>query len=429
SRTKYTHEYATAATDPNRHAEYFTITEDGVLSLKPEYRGEPAKTTYPDAISDMGVGVAGSQNAELPEHLVIPEVVDIPGIIGEVATARIADGGNEVYKALKAGEQLNCPKCKESLKLPIIYHICPLADAVAELDAGQKLGCEACEQRMELLAHKKQDHSNISDADVMKWAEKGCDICRELKPMAAHRQSGHRNISDDDIVTWAERGCRECQKLKPLAQHRLAGHDSISDADVNEWAEKGCAECKKRLKPPHDSLNHSKLTDTQYAEGIKEGCAKCLLRQHKENHKNLSDKSIVEWADKGCAECKKHKPMAEHRLQGHKGISASDAEKWASKGCKTCNDIRRKHRLNEHMHLDHGKLSAKQRAEGKRLGCDKCKNYTPPPPVPPIGPCPSNAEVKAMMKGSSTYNEVQRHVRKGCPRCIQNFNWWLKQQK
>ena len=103
SRTKYTHEYATAATDPNRHAEYFTITEDGVLSLKPEYRGEPAKTTYPDAISDMGVGVAGSQNAELPEHLVIPEVVEIPGIIGEVAAARIADGafyGNTVIKTV-----------------------------------------------------------------------------------------------------------------------------------------------------------------------------------------------------------------------------------------------------------------------------------------------------------------------------------------
>lgn len=91
------------STDPDCHAEYFTITEDGVLSLKPEFRGMPAKNTYPDAISDRGVGVAGSRNAELPEHLVIPEIVEIPGIIGEVAVARIADGafyGNTAIKTV-----------------------------------------------------------------------------------------------------------------------------------------------------------------------------------------------------------------------------------------------------------------------------------------------------------------------------------------
>lgn len=186
---------------------------------------------------------------------------------------------------------------------------------------------------------------------------------------------------------------------------------------------------QKRLKPPHDSLNHSKLTDTQYAEGIKEGCLKCLLRQHKENHKNLSDKSIVEWADKGCADCQKRKALAKHRLQGHDNISEKEAKTRAEKGCDKCKHIDLRNRLNAHMQLNHNKLSAKQRNEGKVLGCSKCKNYTPPPPVPPIDPCPSNAEIKAMMKGSSTYNEVQRHVRKGCPRCIQNFNWWLKRQK
>ena len=76
SRTKYTHEYATSNNDPDRHAEYFTITDDGVVSLKPEYRGAASKADNINDVSDMGVGKVGSKNAELPKHLIIPEIVD-----------------------------------------------------------------------------------------------------------------------------------------------------------------------------------------------------------------------------------------------------------------------------------------------------------------------------------------------------------------
>lgn len=62
--------------EPDCHAEFFQITEDGVVSLKPEYRGQSTRTNYPDCISDMGSGVAGSKNAELPSYLYIPEIVD-----------------------------------------------------------------------------------------------------------------------------------------------------------------------------------------------------------------------------------------------------------------------------------------------------------------------------------------------------------------
>ena len=62
--------------DPDCHAKYFNITESGIVSLKPEYRGQSTRTAYEAAISDMGSGVAGSKNAELPEHLIIPEIVD-----------------------------------------------------------------------------------------------------------------------------------------------------------------------------------------------------------------------------------------------------------------------------------------------------------------------------------------------------------------
>ena len=65
-----------ADTDLDRHAEYFTITDDGVISLKPEYRGAVPSSSYPYAISDNGRDVAGSKNSELPEVIVIPEVVN-----------------------------------------------------------------------------------------------------------------------------------------------------------------------------------------------------------------------------------------------------------------------------------------------------------------------------------------------------------------
>ena len=56
---------------------YFDITDDGVISLKPEYRGaSPSDTAnYTYALSDNGKGRDGSQNKELPEEIVIPETV------------------------------------------------------------------------------------------------------------------------------------------------------------------------------------------------------------------------------------------------------------------------------------------------------------------------------------------------------------------
>lgn len=71
--------------DPNIHAKYFTITDDGIVSLKPEYRGAcPSNraSAFPMAVSDNGVGAHGSNSAELPEMLVIPEVVNEIAVVG-----------------------------------------------------------------------------------------------------------------------------------------------------------------------------------------------------------------------------------------------------------------------------------------------------------------------------------------------------------
>lgn len=61
---------------------FFEIDLDGVVSLKPEYRGGTTATQYPYAVSDMGAGVVGSKNADLPERLVIPDVVDGTAVTG-----------------------------------------------------------------------------------------------------------------------------------------------------------------------------------------------------------------------------------------------------------------------------------------------------------------------------------------------------------
>lgn len=72
--------------DPNCHAEFFTITATGIVSLKPEYRGASSNAaTYPDSVSDMGEW-AGSLNETLPTNLIIPEEVD------GITVSALADG-------------------------------------------------------------------------------------------------------------------------------------------------------------------------------------------------------------------------------------------------------------------------------------------------------------------------------------------------
>lgn len=78
--------YATVETPE----EYFAITLDGVVSLKPEYRGALPESAPEDAKpygkSDLGLGNAGSKNNELPKNIVIPNIVNETAVT-ELATA------------------------------------------------------------------------------------------------------------------------------------------------------------------------------------------------------------------------------------------------------------------------------------------------------------------------------------------------------
>jgi hypothetical protein len=86
---------------PNCHAEYFAITDDGELSLKPEYRGALTESgDFPYSISNNGMGMAGSLNPKLPSDLIIPEVVN------EIAVDRLAIG---MFQQNEAIESLTFP--------------------------------------------------------------------------------------------------------------------------------------------------------------------------------------------------------------------------------------------------------------------------------------------------------------------------------
>lgn len=74
--------------DADYQANYFAITDDGTISLKPEYRGAcpSSNSAFVYAISDKGTGAVGSKNTDLPKRLTIPEVVD------EIAVVSLAPG-------------------------------------------------------------------------------------------------------------------------------------------------------------------------------------------------------------------------------------------------------------------------------------------------------------------------------------------------
>ena len=55
---------------------YFQISGDGVVSLKPEYRGACTGDSYTYGHSDNGIGIVGTRNKELPEEIIIPETVN-----------------------------------------------------------------------------------------------------------------------------------------------------------------------------------------------------------------------------------------------------------------------------------------------------------------------------------------------------------------
>lgn len=69
------------------YGKYFDIDYDGIASIKSEYRGAAPNEDYCYAVSDNGAGVVGSKIDELPEKLVIPDVIDGTAVTGLQAGA------------------------------------------------------------------------------------------------------------------------------------------------------------------------------------------------------------------------------------------------------------------------------------------------------------------------------------------------------
>lgn len=113
----------TTATDEK----YFGINDDGVVYLKPEYRGgiptaaasAGGGQTYKYAVSDNGAEVAGSKNAELPEIIVIPDM------IGETPVNSLAAG---MFMCNTAVKSVKLPDCITALPNNCFYKANRLED-------------------------------------------------------------------------------------------------------------------------------------------------------------------------------------------------------------------------------------------------------------------------------------------------------------
>jgi hypothetical protein len=86
---------------------YFIITDDGMVYLKPEYRGAVGTQQANSSMgkycaSDMGAGKVGSKNGELPEEIIIPEM------IGETPVNSLA---NATFGFNTAVKRVKLPSC------------------------------------------------------------------------------------------------------------------------------------------------------------------------------------------------------------------------------------------------------------------------------------------------------------------------------
>ena len=88
---------AEAVLNEIKNDEFFIIDDEGIISLKPIYRGAcPSnRSSFTFAISDKGIGQNGSKNSEIPEILYIPHIID-----EKVATS-LADGMFLYNKGIK----------------------------------------------------------------------------------------------------------------------------------------------------------------------------------------------------------------------------------------------------------------------------------------------------------------------------------------
>ena len=80
--SEFATEISTFAKSEQTDVAYFDIDSDGIISLKPAYRGCSVDNTYIYAISDNGVGVNGSMIDKLPEKIVLPKSINNMKVMG-----------------------------------------------------------------------------------------------------------------------------------------------------------------------------------------------------------------------------------------------------------------------------------------------------------------------------------------------------------
>lgn len=157
--------------------------------------------------------------------------------------------------------------------------------------------------------------------------------------------------------------------------HHCEGNDKIADVvmtihHLQEGAEAGCPRCQATLAWLTSALVQPETADTTPPVAITQ-----------------DDADAAPQADNNSPVRQLSDSLTDHRLTGHDGISDAEVIMWAEKGCAECQ--KRLPIINEHR-------------------------------------CPTNAEVRQALPGTSAYRELKKGYEQGCPRCKTNYLLLLK---
>lgn len=211
-----------AAFDQDCHADYFQITSDGIISLKPEYRGASLTTSYPYSVSDKGVNVVGSKNHEVPKVLYVPEIVN-----GITATSF----PNAVFFCNEALDSVVLPNTVTELPLGC-FNYCYNLRNVYNTEHITKLGKYA----LQLTAIKRAYFPNLQEiTGISAFASCGYLSYAHLGNVTAVPDetfrfdvSLDRVMSDGKVTTLGAKAFARTHKLRDV--DFVAGLTSIGDA-------------------------------------------------------------------------------------------------------------------------------------------------------------------------------------------------------
>ena len=217
-------------------AKYFDIDYDGILSLKPEYRGDPYKDydpekdgpIYPFSVSDNDLGNEGSKINELPERIVIPYAVN------EIAVTGFQDG---MFKHNKRIKELRLPKTVYTIPTDFCYEAFNLEvlENTEHIESIAYHGFSRCAIKKAIFPNLKSlGKAFIQDpflviADIGNYIENLPNAFQDCANLSCVLGGG----SITTVAVGAFKGTRSLKNLPFLSQLTSIGDIAFFDSRVN----------------------------------------------------------------------------------------------------------------------------------------------------------------------------------------------------